>query len=245
MANINIYKRHFVDFFNFHQETTCVHERNKHWETNKSLSVDEILQIRLKISTTPNDELGCIIDAIAWRPASAHRWTSELTTLACPTTVMFIACENISNWQTLSVDWGRQSCASLQVIRTANIDHLTAQYNAVITDILDETALSKTVALRKPSKRPSCEDDCRRYRKSARRLEWKLNVDRLASKMARCVYGTPENSLNPNRQRTRSTWRRKSTQHDRNARRVWRTVDNILGRPRLVFRLLMSLVYQV
>ena len=42
----------------------------------------------------------------------------------------------------------------------SSIDHLTEQYNAIITDLLDEMAPSKTVTLRERPWRPWYDDDC-------------------------------------------------------------------------------------
>ena len=108
------------------------------------------------------------------------------------------------------------------------IDNLAAQYNSIITALLDEMAPTKTVVLRVRPQRPWYDDECRKTRKVARRHESKFTADRKPESRTRW-HDALESSRKLSQSKAAAYWRVEVNAAGGNARRVWRTVDNLLG----------------
>ena len=108
------------------------------------------------------------------------------------------------------------------------IDNLATQYHSIITALLDEMAPSKTVVLRIRPQRRWYDDECRKTRKVSRRLQRKFKADRKPESRSRWRDAL-KSSHKLSQFKAAAYWREEVSAAGGIARRVWRTLDNLLG----------------
>ena len=110
----------------------------------------------------------------------------------------------------------------------AGVDFLSNPFNNVITGLLDQMAPVKEVTLRVRRRQPFFDDDCHSARKQARRLEKVFKAKKTSTTRFKCRAAL-KSSRKLAQTRVASFWKEQMTFAGNNPRRVWKTVDNILG----------------
>jgi hypothetical protein len=143
-------------------------------------------------------------------------------------------------WRQLDVDVFRDRLASSRLCcpgswSELDVDGLARLYNDELTTVLDDMLPARTVRCRRRPSDPWFDNDCRKAKRETRRLERAARQaapNSAAAAAAAAAWTTQRRIYRALLRRRETFWREKIDSERSSPRRLWRSIDALLGRGR-------------